>query len=510
MHYNFHVPVFATIINILSHKQGAVNSHIMRKIFAYLLFAVCVLSVTAPPAFSAVRAERNTYFIDDATGSAEIKNGSKQKAREEARRAAYRDAIDKAMEMFAGEVNADMRNRVFAKSQSMVKNFKITDESEENGILTITGSCSVSEKAFDGVLGPEVISMLGNPRVMIIVDPESTKNASLVENELLGLFEKAGYLIVDSDQAKTLLALDPAKSFSDPELLAGAAKTIKADIIIVAHASSGAAHAQRFGINMYRPSASVQLKAVLTKTAYQISSTTVSRGTKNWQGSSSAAGLIKSGLRQAADEIIYKIAYRMASAGSALGGVTVNIQLANASFKDIEQFTAYLKESGQVFERSYSKELAEIDLVSPKNARNVASLISDYSLPGGVIEVDGLTAQTVTAKVKPLAPEKPAEVPQTQTVVINVYVDNIKSQKEAENVRNELQKLAGTLGTINLSYTEPALTITITYNGNPSETQDARAVEKALKDMNIRIDNSSANSIRGWKEPDGILNRIWW
>ncbi len=482
----------------------------MRKVFAYLLIAVCVVSLTAPPSFALVRAERNTYFIEEATGSAAIKDGNKQKAREEARRAAQRDAIDKAMEMFAGEVNADMRNRVFAKSQSMVKNFKITDESIEGDTLTITASCSVSEKAFDGVLGPEVISMLGNPRVMIVVDPESTSNATLVENELLSLFEKAGYLIVDSDQAKTLLALDPKKSYGDPEMLAGAAKTIKADIIIVAHATSGAAHAQRFGINMYKPSASVQLKAVLSKTAYQISSTTVSRGTKNWQGSSSAGGMIRSGLKQAADEIIYKIAYRMASAGSALGGVTVNIQLAGASFKDIEKFTAYLKESGQVFERSYSKELTEIDLVSPKNARNVASLISDYSLPGGTIEVDGLTAQTVTAKIKPVDPVSVPTPDPTPQIVINVFVDNIRSQKEAENVRNELQKIAGTLGTINLSYTEPALTITITYNGNPSETQDARAVEKALKDMNIRIDNSSANSIRGWKEPDGILNRIWW
>ena len=510
MHYNFHVPVFATIINTLSYTQGDVISHIMRKIFAYLLIAVCVVSISAPPLFAAVRAERNSYFIDDATGSAEIKNGNKQKAREEARRAAYRDAIDKAMQMFAGEVNADMRNRVFTQSQSMVKNFKITDESEENGILTITGSCSVSEKAFDGVLGPEVISMLGHPRIMILVDPESTKNASLVEDELLQLFERAGYLIVDKDQAQTLLALDPKKAFGDPETIAAAAKTIKADIIIVAHATSGAAHAQRFGIHMYKPSASVNVKAVLTKTAYQISSTTISKGTKDWQGSSSAAGMIRSGIRQAAEEIIYKIAYRMASAGSALGGVTVNIQLANASFKDIEKFTEYLKETGQVFERSYSKELAELDLVSPKNARNVASLISDYSLPGGVVEVDGLTAQTVTAKVRPLTPEKPVEVPQAQAVVINVFVDNIKSQKEAENVRNELQKIAGTLGTINLSYTEPALTITITYNGNPSDTQDVRAIEKSLKDMNIRIDNSSANSIRGWKEPDGILNRIWW
>ena len=209
----------------------------MRKIFAAVFVALCVLSLSVPPSVAAVRADKNTYFIDDAQGSATIQNGNTKKAREEARKAAYRDAIDKAMEMFAGDVNADMRNRVFAKSQSMVKNFKVTDETVDGDTLTITGSCSVSERAFDGVLGPEVISMLGNPRVMIIVDPESEKNASTVENELLQMFEKAGYLIVDKEQAQALIALDPKMSFSD-EMLANAAKTIKADIIIVAHAAS--------------------------------------------------------------------------------------------------------------------------------------------------------------------------------------------------------------------------------------------------------------------------------
>ena len=265
---------------------------IMRKIFAAAILSLCVLSLCAMPSSAArVRAEKSTYFIEDAEGSAVIKNGNTKQAREEAKRSASRDAIDKAMEMFAGSVGADMRNKVLAKSQSLVRNFKITSETVSGDTLFITGSCSVGEKAFDGVLGPEVISMLGNPRVMIVVDSASGNNASTVESELLSLFEKAGYLIVDNEQAKTLLALDPSKSFSD-EQLAGAAKTLKADIIIVAHATSSAAHAQRFGIHMYKPSGSVQLKAVLTKTAYQISSSTVSRGTKDWQGSSSAAGLM--------------------------------------------------------------------------------------------------------------------------------------------------------------------------------------------------------------------------
>ncbi len=488
----------------------------MRKIFIAVSFTALYVFLTAVSSPAArVKTNNSTYFIEDAEGRAVIVDGKKQQAREEAKRMACRDAIEKAMEMFSGSTDAEMRNKVFAKSQSMVRNFKITSETISGDTLFITGSCSVSERAFDGVLGPEVISMLGNPRVMIIVDEEAGKNASVVEDELLRVFEKAGYLIVDRDQAQTLLALDPKKAFSDPETIAAAAKTIKADIIIVARASSGAAHAQRFGIHMYKPSGSVQIKAVLTKTAYQISSSTVSRGTKNWQGSSSAAGLIRSAIRQAAEEIIYKIAYKMASAGSALGGITVNIRLAGASFKDIEKFTAYLKETGQVFERSYSKEMSEIDIVSPKNARSVASLISDYSLPGGKIEVDGLTAQTVSAVVRTSQqPKKEEKKPDVQYIVINIFLDKL-DEDDARRIEYELGKFIGAGGNVQADYQDPALTINVKFAQGSEGVRNVKEIEEFLKNdmkskgIELLIDKPEGNSIKGSK-PGGILDRLWW
>lgn len=487
----------------------------MRKIFVASLVASIVVSTVSPSLAARVRSDRNTYFIDEAEGHAVIINGRKKQAREEAQRMAYRDAIDKAMEIFAGTTDSEMRNRVFAKSQSIVRGFRITSENVSGDTLFITGSCTVGEKAFDGVLGPEVISMLGNPRVMIIVDEESGKNASVVENELLRIFEKAGYLIVDREQAQTLLALDPKKAFSDPAMLAGAAKTLRADIIIVAHASSGAAHAQRFGIHMYKPSASVQVKAVLTKTAYQISSSTVSRGTRDWQGTSSAAGMIRSGIKQAAEEIIYKIAYRMASAGSSLGGITVNIKLAGASFKDMEKFTSYLKETGQVFERSYSREMSEIDIVSPRNARNVASMISDYALPGGNIEVDGLTAQTVSAIVRPaVSTTTDNDKPSVQYVVINIFLDKL-DEDDARKIDYELRRFVGSGGNVQADYKSPTMTITVKFAQDTEGIKDVKDIEAFLKNemdykgVKLVIDKPDGNSIKGSKT-GGILDSIWW
>ncbi|MBQ4431953.1 MAG: hypothetical protein II877_10655, partial [Synergistaceae bacterium] len=81
----------------------------MRKIFTVVLFTALVISLSADPSFSArVRADNSTYFIEDAEGFAVIVDGKKQQAREQAKRVAYRDAIEKAMEMFSGNPDAEM------------------------------------------------------------------------------------------------------------------------------------------------------------------------------------------------------------------------------------------------------------------------------------------------------------------------------------------------------------------------------------------------------------------
>ncbi len=479
-------------------------THIMkRKLFVLFMALLCL---NATPSYASVRTEKDTFFIDDAQGHAVIRNGNTKTARDEARRMAYRDAVSKAAEACVSGLSAKVKTKAADKSPSLVKNFKVTSETISGDTLTLTASCTVSAKSLDGVLGSEVISMLGNPRVMILVDEQIGGKApfiSTVETELLRQFEKAGYLIVDKEQAETLLALDPKKAFNDPAMLTAAAKTLRADIIVVARATAGAtAKAQRFGIKMFKVGGSVQVKAVLTKTAYQITSTTYHGGSgNNWVGSSTSGvgGIFKSGAARAAEEIIYKIAYKMASTSPGPDSlITVNIRVAGVSFKDVETIEERLREfagdGGNIFERLYENDTVEIDVVSAKTARNLASFLSDYA------EIKGVTAQTVTAQME--APV--AAAPSQPQVVINVYIDNVKNDIDAHEIEKALQELAGTAGKVSISYTNPALNITITYSKNPGDSQDSDAIVKTLKGMDIRIDDASASSIKGWK------GSIWW
>ncbi len=490
----------------------------MKKFFALLLVSACFVSLVLSPAYSAVRNQNSTYFIDDAVGSAQIKNGNKAAAREDARRAAYRDAIDKALGSLVPGISerttySTIENRVYSQASGLVKNFKVTSENIEGDTLTITGTCSVSEKSFDGILGPEVISMLGNPRVMIVVDQpaaddDKKKKApaiSPVETELMSLFEKAGYLIVDMDQARTLLALDKSNAYNDTEKLIGAAKTLRADVIVVAKTTSGSSSTTVHGVKMYRSSGSVQLKAVQTQTAYQIG-TASSSGSTGWGGSPSGGKIVSNGIRKATEEIIYKIAYRMASAGSALGGITVNVKIANASFRNVEtieeQLRNWLGSAGEIFERAYDNNTLEIDVVSPKTARNVASFLSDFA------DIESLTAQTISAKIKPATPNAPVVPVGVSTFSIAVKIGNVNNNKDAEDIAAELRKFIGSSGEVSSSYADTTANITVTYAENAPGMKTAQEISSFLKDQNINIDSVDNNSVNGWRK-GGIGGWLW-
>ena len=472
-------------------------------LFLIILFAYNFFSVTLNnPAYAKVTLSSGMYIVDNAEGYAPVVNGAKKAAREEARRMAYRDALEKALGACVSGITemenfAVTRDKVFSKSQGIVKDFKITEEFvDKDGVLNLKGVCKVSEKALDGTLGPDVIAMLGNPRIMILVDEkvgDTRPFISTTEAELMRIFEKAGYLIVDPDQAKVLLHLDPSQAFDDPIKLAETARTLRADIIIVGRAIAGAfAKQKKYGVTLYGVNGTVQLKAVLTKTAYQISSKTISQSTGKTPAQTIAGGAgrcFKSAATTAAEEIVYKIAYNMASAGSALGGITVNIKIAGATFKDVERIEKSLGEfsgkNGDVFERSYKDNLLEIDLVSENTTRKAASFLSELG-----VEIDELTAQTINAHVP--AKEKELEVvPENANSKIKITISNVGSFKDAGTIEDALREFLDN-AKIEMNYKNKILSLSIT-----NSPVNSRNLAAFLSDNNIEIDGVENDLITG-------------
>ena len=200
-----------------------------------------------------------------------------------------------------------------------------------------------------------------------------------------------------------------------------------------------------------------------------------------------------------------------------MDGINVNIRLANATFDDVEQFTDFLKGTGKVFERGYSSELTELDFVSSKNTRNVASFISRYSLPDErEIRIDGYNAETVNARVvkKNSAPAPKPEPTPVKYVVINIFLDKL-GEDDARKIEYELRKFVGSVGEVQGDYQDTKFTVEVKFAQGSEGVKNVHDIEAFLKnDMRNRgvellVDKPEGNSIKGSK-PGGILDRVWW
>ena len=352
-----------------------------------------------------IQAKGNVIKVE-AEGYAPIVGNDKNRAKDEAKRSAYRDALEKALGAYVTGITQVenyqvVKDKVFSQTTGIVTAFDITREwTDKDGVFWLSAVCGVSTAALDGVLGPAVIDALGNPRVMVLIDERTGDKKSFLattESETLRVFEKAGYLIVDPTQAGVLkdIDLEAARAENNPERLREIARDFQADVLIYGKAYASSFAQQRVsGVMIHGVRSTVQLKAVLANSAYQLSSETVEEKTK---GTSTEDGAIKGfqvGADKAASGMINKIAYAMIS-GSAGGipGRTVKIRLSNVTFGDAKAVKEALqgtKDVSGVYQRLFRNKNLELDVVSEKTAEDLASILSDLGY-----EIGDVTSATV-------------------------------------------------------------------------------------------------------------------
>jgi hypothetical protein len=391
----------------------------MKKLLIILsIFNIVLCAASFAPAAQQNAAQAALITVE-VEGVAPVKDNNKNAAREEAQLDAYRNALEQAMGARVEGITemenyAIVKDKVFSQTKGIVKKFDILNEKiDSDGMLIITARCGVAETALDGVLGPAVLNAIGNPRILFIIDEivqDAKPHISATESEALRVFEKAGYLIVDSDQARALINVDPAEAFNDPSKIMDVARTTRADVVVLGKAYADSFYNdKKLGIPRFSVETTVQLKAVLTKTAYQITSQTVEAKTQNEATMArsigeGAAKFFAQAANAAANQIVHKIAYALVSGQE--GGVTgavVNIKISNISFQQAQAIQEALDElagkSGSVFERGYKNKVLEIDVNSEKTARDIASFLA-----GQGIEIEGYDSQTITGSMTEAPP----------------------------------------------------------------------------------------------------------
>lgn len=197
----------------------------------------------------------------------------------------------------------------------------------------------------------------------------------------------------------------------------------------------------------------------------------------------------------------------MASAGSVIEGINVNIRIANVMFSDVEKIEKQLGElKGKLFERSYSNNFLEIDFVSKYSARDLASFLSEHG-----VNISSITTQTINANV----------VKETQKEVIyknsaiSVKISDISSYSEAGEIENKLRDyLKESSKELSGKYNDNTLEIVVYLPDGAEITKIEKNVAEFLEKNGVKIESFSSGAIYGKLNVDneksgGLLNWGW-
>lgn len=268
--------------------------------------------------------------------------------------------------------------------------------------LALLSAAAAAEVKPDGGRDPAVLEAARGIRIMVLIDERiggGKPPVSFTEAETLRAFEEAGYQIVDPDQARALISIDPASAYDEPSKAMDAARALKADVVILGRASASSFHKGKLeGITMYGVKGTVSLKAVSAKTAYQITSQTAEASTGKKPALSVESGAercFKEAAAEAAGKTAGMIARALVSGEAALQGGAVNVKITGVPFARtepiMEALRGFVGKSGAVHEREFADGSLEIDVVSDKTSREIASFLDKQG-----VNVLGLTALTVS------------------------------------------------------------------------------------------------------------------
>lgn len=173
----------------------------MKKTLSLSLCAVLVCSV----AFAA-----DDVMTQEGTGAAAIAGRGEEKAFEEAKKLALRDAVEKAAGVIIqGDsltLNSQLvRDRVFATSQGYVKKHDVVSKKNEKGVITVTVRADVGRTELDKdlVAVQGLVKRMGRNKMIIMLNEQSidekgvATNSATLATSLTDVFRTDGWRIID-------------------------------------------------------------------------------------------------------------------------------------------------------------------------------------------------------------------------------------------------------------------------------------------------------------------------
>ncbi len=377
----------------------------MRLTFNFSLLFLFILLISFP----VIGLEKGETTVE-VEGAGAIIGGDKERAFEEAKRDAFRNAIEQGLGVLIQGITEMenfqvIRDKVMAQSKGLITGYKVLSRWEEDGIVKVKIRATVALSKLNDVLGPVVIDTLGNPVLMVCVAESidgKTPFISVSESTILSVFQNAGYHVVNPSQidANRRREATEASLTGDKSKLIELAKRHDADVVISGKAMAVPYTSQVVsGQKLYGVQAQLSIEAIITQTGKVLG---VAIPSVRKVGLSVEDAAMK-GLKEAADEaarkLVYEVAYAMlGQTGKGIAGRTIQVRIEGLNFTQARKIKGEMEKFKGVvgvYQRSFVDGNLVVDVNIEGNAEDLAVRLEELGL-----EVVNFTANNIVCRFK--------------------------------------------------------------------------------------------------------------
>ncbi len=380
--------------------------------------ALAMVGLSSTPAVA-----KNKHEID-AMGQAAIIDGDNAKGRDDA----IKDALRKAVEQKVGTIiesstitqNFEMiEDKIYARSQGFVKEFRVLSEGEKDGVYQVNIRAVVlAGKIRDDInAGLLVIRGKNVPRVLVMMseqnigDPTAkswwgstdgfSANIGTVENTFINEWIPKGLKFVDRQALLGKLTIGPAMSKISPddkEIIEFGQKS-GAEIVVIGKALA-VDQGSLYGKDMHSYRGDMSVRIINLDDAVILATTTESAVAHFINPTTGGTKALQAVAKKAAAVLLTKILERWRVDIHDGGTITVTFNAVKKSkqLRTLEKFMRnHIRGVTDVRQRSYRKKVATLEVDMEGSAQDLAIILEEKKWPGFSIEIDEITANTVTA-----------------------------------------------------------------------------------------------------------------
>jgi hypothetical protein len=358
-------------------------------------------------------------------GQAVIYSGDKAAARDKAIDDALRKAVEQAVgTMVSSETVTEnfqlISDKIFSQSKGYVTSYKILSEGQEAGIFQVKLKAKVGvgnlKNALDGIL--QILRAKNLPRVLVMVAEQHVGQESpafwwgektfkttmdVVENAIIAAWQPKGVRFVDRQALQGKLSAGLASNAApDQAMVKEFAGNTGAEVVI-----RGDAVAQDngpiMGTQMHSIQASVSVRAMNLDNGAVMGTATVTQSVGHINPLVGGNLALKKAGEKAAGELLDRILAQWQSEVS--GSATVSVQINGVKrSKILKTLNSFIRNEVRgvtdVRQRSLRKKVARMEVDLKGTTQDLATELEEKKFPGFTIEIDEITANSITATLK--------------------------------------------------------------------------------------------------------------